>query len=140
LPPLKARFRVTDATPGKKPPRKDTPPAKSPPAVAKKVDDAEWSAVSYEALRKRLDAQMARPKARIRIPDWEAVRDGWPAGFPKPKGSVRIKWSLLTMGHQPQLSAAWMKCLRAFRQESGLNAVRHESMFWVVTRSLQCFY
>ena len=35
---------------------------------------------------------------------------------------------------------AWLGGLRAFRQESDVGVVGQESMFWVVTRSLQCFY
>jgi hypothetical protein len=108
--------------------------------VPERVDDPEWTAVSFDALRERLKQQTARRQARVRVPDWEAVRDGLPEDLPKPDRPTRIRWSLVTMGYQPRLSAAWGAGLRAFRQDSDLDPVFHESLFWVVTRSLQCFY
>lgn len=146
LPPVKARFRKppaakkSAAAPKEKPKRQVSPPATNPPPVPERVDDPEWTAVSYESLRRRLSEQIERPRARVRIPDWEAVQKTWPEGSPRPDSPVRIKWSLLTYGYQPRLTAVWLGGLRAFRQESDLNPVFHESMFWVVTRSLQCFY
>jgi alkylhydroperoxidase family enzyme len=154
LPPVKVRFRKPlpsgkpagseEDPPGDKAKealkRKLSPPAQDPPAVPEKVDDPEWTAGSFDALRERLKQQIARRQGRIRIPDWETVRDNLPDGVPRPEKPTRIVWSLVTMGYQPRLSAAWMGGLRAFRDESDLDAVFHESMFWVVTRSVQCFY
>jgi hypothetical protein len=108
--------------------------------VPEKVDDPEWTAVPFEELRDRLKQQTARRQARIPVPTWETVRDNLPADVPRPAKPVRIVWSLVTSGYQPRLSAAWGGGLRAFRSESDLDAVFHESLFWVVTRSLQCFY
>lgn len=109
------------------------------PPLAEKLDDPEWSALSFDALRERLSKQIDRPKARIRIPAWETVRANLPDSVPKDK-PIRIQWSLLTYGYQPRLTAAWLDGRYAFRGESGLDPVFYESMFWVVTRSLQCFY
>lgn len=145
LPPVKVRFRKpTPPAEGKKdkerPRRKLSPPAKDPPPVPTRVDDPEWAAISFDALRKRLASQKDRRRARIAIPKWETVRDNLPAGMPRPKAPVRIQWSLLNYGYQPRLTAAWLGGLRAFRGESDLSVIQQESMFWVVTRSLQCFY
>jgi alkylhydroperoxidase family enzyme len=154
LPSVKVRFRkppppAKSAEPKKEladekvndpPKRKLSPPEKNPPAVPEKLDDPEWTDVSFETLQERLKHQQARPKARIRIPKWETVRDSLPADVPKPQTPTRVRWSLLTFGYQPRLSMSWSTGLRAFREESDLDPVFHESMFWVVTRSLQCFY
>ena len=151
LPPPKVRFhkppppdKKEDAKKAEekkeKPKRKVSPPAKNPPPVPEKVDDPEWTTVSFDSLRQKMNGQIARRQARVSIPDWETVRDNLPDSVPKPEKPIRIKWSLLTYGHQPRLTAAWLGGLRAFRQESDLDPVFHESMFWVVTRSLQCFY
>jgi hypothetical protein len=154
LPPVKVRFRKPpppppattpkNETPGEKaeeyPKRKLSPPAKNPPPVPDKIDDPEWTGIPFEELRDRLKQQTARRQARIRVPTWETVRDNLPDGVPRPEKPTRIVWSLVTMGYQPRLSAAWGGGLRAFRSGSDLNAVFHESLFWVVTRSLQCFY
>lgn len=145
LPPFKVRFHKTKsdkATEAKKekPKRIVSPPATNPPPLPEKLDDPEWTALSFDNLRQRLDNQIARRRARVRIPDWETVRVHLPDSVPNREKPIRIKWSLLTYGYQPRLTAAWIGGLRAFQQESDLDAVFHESMFWVVTRSLQCFY
>jgi alkylhydroperoxidase family enzyme len=146
LPPLKVHFCKPPA-PNKaveekkeKPKRKVSPPAKNPPPVPERIEDPEWTALSFETLRQQLNQQIARRRARVRIPNWETVRDNLPDSVPKPNEPIRIQWSLLCYGYQPRLTAAWLGGLRAFRQESDLDAVFYESMFWVVTRSLQCFY
>ena len=148
LPPMKVRFAkpASEKTKSKekeasekKPKRTLSPPAKNPPAVPDKVDDPEWAAFSFDALQKRLTGQMKQRQARIPIPDWKTVKENLPPGVPRAK-PTRIKWSLLNYGYQPGLAVAWMGGLRAFRQDSDLDMLQQESMFWVVTRSLQCFY
>jgi alkylhydroperoxidase family enzyme len=146
LPPIKVHLpkppppEKSSAEKKEKPKRQISPPAKNPPPVPKRLEDPEWTALPFDSLSERLSKQIARRKARVHIPTWGTVRDHFPAGAPKPEKPIRIQWSLLTYGHQPRLSAAWSGGLRAFRSESDLDPVFHESMFWVVTRSLQCFY
>jgi alkylhydroperoxidase family enzyme len=150
LPPIKVRFlkprKTEKASESQKEKKKEkpkrivSPPAANPPPLPEKLDDPEWTALSFDALRQRLDKQITKRQARITIPDWETVRAQLPDSMPKPEKPIRIKWSLLTYGYQPRLTAAWLGGLRAFREESDLDPVFHESMFWVVTRSLQCFY
>jgi len=145
LPPLKVHLRPTDphgngqAKPDKSKRTVTLPTTKAPP-IPEKLDDPEWTALPFDALSERLTKQIARRKARIRIPSWEQVREEFPHDIAKPDKPVRIQWSLLAFGYQPRLSLAWSRGLRAFRAESDLDPVFHESMFWVVTRSLQCFY
>jgi alkylhydroperoxidase family enzyme len=146
LPPLKVRLLKPPppdkSSPAKneKPKRNVSPPAKEPPPLPEKVEDPEWTALSFETLRERVSKQIARRRARVRIPDWETVHAHLPSDMPNRDKPIRIQWSLLTYGYQPRLTAAWLGGLRAFHEESDLDAVFHESMFWVVTRSLQCFY
>ena len=40
----------------------------------------------------------------------------------------------------PELARGWGMCTGAFGQEARQDRVFEESLFWVVTRSLQCFY
>jgi len=70
----------------------------------------------------------------------QEVLKALPPGAPPPKNPVRIKWSLVCMGYQPELAAAWSACTKAFGEEAKQDRVFEESLFWVVTRSLQCFY
>jgi alkylhydroperoxidase family enzyme len=153
LPPVKVRFRkppppakssspekTSDNKPQDTPKRKLSPPAKAPPGLPTVIDDPEWTAIPFAALQERLATQMKRPRARIPIPNWEAVRKNLPPDSPRRDKPTRIQWTLLNLGYQPRLTLAWFNGLGAFRKESDLDMVYQESMFWVVTRSLQCFY
>ena len=44
------------------------------------------------------------------------------------------------MGYAPELTRAWFECMQAFQRESSLDRVFSNSLFWVVTRSNECFY
>jgi alkylhydroperoxidase family enzyme len=152
LPPIKARFRKPAPASKPAPPEKEggkakeaprqklSAPVKDPPAVPTQVDDPEWTAASFDTLRERLARQTERRRARVPTPDWETFRDKIPPDVSDPDRPIRIRWSRICYGYQPGLSVAWIRGLRAFRQESDLDMIQQESMFWVVTRSLQCFY
>jgi hypothetical protein len=153
LPPLKIRFRKmasppTPPKPGKDDPgrngakavRQVSPPATNPPPVPERVTDPEWTSVSFEELRGKIKQQIVRRQARIRIPDASAVRANLPENLPSPDHQLRIIWHLVTYGYQPRLTAAWSGAGRAFREDSDLDSVFRTSLFWVVTRAVQCFY
>jgi hypothetical protein len=111
------------------------PPASAPPKLER---DAEWTAFDFDGLQRRLSTQKERP-GRVRVPSWDEVLKGLSPGVARAR-PVRIRWSLVCMGYQPQLASAWSACTRSFGQESKQDRVFEESLFWVVTRSLQCFY
>jgi hypothetical protein len=109
--------------------------------IPEKVDDPEWSSVPLDKLQSNMEKQIARRKARLPIPDAKAVVKDFPKDLtPPPDRSLRIRWCRLCYGYQPRLTSAWLGGLAAFHEDSDLDEVFHESMFWVVTRSLQCFY
>lgn len=96
----------------------------------------DWQNGTFAALQKRLEQQRGR-KPRIRVPTWEELQKR----FPKRRGRpVRIKWSLVCYGYQPELAMGWSRCTGAFRREAKQDRVFEESLFWVVTRTLNCFY
>ena len=109
------------------------------PAVGGKVTDANWKDVDFDGLQTLLKSQSERPE-RIRVPAFEELLARAPAGTFDPKRPLKIKWSLVCMGYQPELATAWLNCLRTFGQEAQQDRVFEELLFWVVTRSLQCFY
>lgn len=127
-PPLAGRFPRPQQKPGGPP---KSPPPLDPPPVADVTPD--W--VAYQ---KELDGQRARP-GRIRVPTREEVLNrigekhpsAWQAG---------ILWSRVAYGYQPELTEAWFDCAGAFRQEAGMSSLFGNSIFWVVTQSLKCFY
>ncbi len=136
LAPLEVRFSKSAATiiPGRIKPR-----GKAAPAVPERVDDPEWGSVNFDDLQKSLNGQKARP-GRVRVPSWEEVLKALPPGYPAPKRPLRIRWSLVCLGYQPELAAGWSACTRAFGEEANQDRVFEESLFWVVTRQIHCFY
>src|SRR5262245_26323113 len=102
-----------------------------------RVDDGQ-STPQWRALKAQVEKQRAR-EGRIRVPSREEVlkRIGekhpaaWQAG---------IVWSRVCFGFQPELTEAWFDTAAAFRQETKLDRLFHNAIFWVVTESLQCFY
>jgi hypothetical protein len=94
---------------------------------------AEWANT-----RDELERQKALP-GRIRIPSREEMLAklgedhplAWQAG---------IAWSRACLTHQPELTAAWFACTAAFRQETTFDPVFQQSIFWVITDALRCFY
>jgi hypothetical protein len=94
---------------------------------------AEWSA---DDLRAALAAQEQRTP-RIALADEVRL-----ARLPRPErervaGSM---WGKVSMGYQPGLTSAWFRTMRAFEREAGLEEIFAMSLFWVVTRTNECFY
>jgi hypothetical protein len=113
-------------------------PRELPATPPQKPIGAEWTGLDFGSLQAHLEAQRERPP-RIAVPTWDEVRRGLPKDYPATRPS-RIKWSLVCLGYQPELSAAWLTCMRTFGEESKQDRVFEESVFWVITRSLHCFY
>jgi alkylhydroperoxidase family enzyme len=107
--------------------------------VVSTVKDSEWLSFNFQQLQQQLEQQRAR-EPRIRIPAWSDVYPLLPPALFPPDRPTRIKWSLTILGNQPQLAVLWLKGLRTFGREANQNRVFEETLFWVVTRSLQCFY
>jgi alkylhydroperoxidase family enzyme len=128
LPPVKVRFRKPlvaakkeGAAGAEKPAsrRQLSPPAKNPPTAPTRLPDSEWSALPFDNLRLQLSRQKTRRQGRIRIPTWEIVRDSYPAGMPRPAKPIRIAWTLVALGYQPRLTAAWLTGLRTLGVTDG---------------------
>lgn len=120
---------------------KSTSPVRPPiPAWASESALERPARVSpYEPLQARLEQQRGR-ESRIRIPEWSEVSSVIPPGLYSATRPLEIRWSRLVVGRQPEIGGAWIKTLRAFAAESGQDRVFEESMFWIVTRALQCGY
>jgi alkylhydroperoxidase family enzyme len=139
LPPQEIRFSKTPAETNTVPLVARTLPAGvAPTPTGTQVSDAEWLALDFGYLQKEMEGQRAR-ESRILVPSWDEVCKNYPAS-PQPPRPLRIKWSLVCMGYQPELASAWSACTRAFGREANQDRVFEESLFWVVTRTLHCFY
>jgi hypothetical protein len=96
----------------------------------------EWKEVGVDELEKALKSQQAR-SSRISIPD--------PSRFKNLPPDVKsqtenIVWMQVSAGYQPEMTVAWFAAFRAFQQEGRSNPVYSSSMFWIVTRTNDCFY
>ncbi|MHC5544434.1 deiodinase family protein, partial [Singulisphaera rosea] len=137
LPPVEVKF---DPEAPKPPvPERANPADRQGPAESTTVDDPEWLEFDFDALQKGLGNQKSAP-GRVPVPSYDVVLARIPKGYPKPKNPIRIKWSLVCMGYQPEFAAAWSACTRAFGEEAKQDRVFEESLFWIVTRTIHCFY
>ena len=139
LPPLNARFAAVAADQKIAMARPELPDSSAMPAPKLEIPEDWTTAFSFDQLQAGMAVQKARPQ-RISIPDTEDVVARIPQHIYPVKKPIRIKWSLCVLGHQPTLGAAWLRTMRTWGRESGSDAVFNESLFWVVTRNLQCFY
>ena len=83
-----------------------------------------WKERSFDKLKKALADQRKR-KSRIELPK---------------SNRSRVNWNTVGMVYQPKLTRAWFNCMNTYFRESDVNRVFANSMFWVVTRSNECFY
>jgi alkylhydroperoxidase family enzyme len=131
LPPLDVRFdaRAKPEVPAR-------PDLKDVDAGKVKAVKPDWLEHSYADLQKALDGQKGR-KSRIPLPALDAL-DKLPPDVKQ--RTSRIVWSRVSMGYQPGLTRAWFDCMGAFQQEAKLDQVFTNTLFWVITRSNECFY
>src|SRR5262249_131160 len=101
-------------------------------------DDSEWRLLDYAQLQSHMKDQRAR-RSRIALPAWDNVKKLIPSNYPV-KRPIRIRWSLGCLGYDPELGAGWLRGLRTFADEAKQDRVFEESLFWVITRTLHCFY
>jgi alkylhydroperoxidase family enzyme len=106
-------------------------PASRPPLPPSQPDHAIGSTdrhlpppPPFGDLQKGQEQQRAR-KARVYLP---------------PENSWQANWGNVCHTYQPELAAAWSACVHAFSMEAEHDPVFEETLFWVVTRSLRCFY
>jgi alkylhydroperoxidase family enzyme len=135
LPPLDVHFAKDAQAAAPERPKSPGTAASTGPSL---VNDPEWLSARFPELQSAMEEQRAR-EGRIYVPSWEDVRKRLPADR-VPSKPLRIKWSLVCLGHQPELAMAWSACTRAFAQDAKQDRVFEETLFWVVTRSLRCFY
>lgn len=136
--PLDVRFATGEAAGEIAVPPREPPPEGMPPEAPERVDDPEWRALDFDFLQQKLESQRFRG-GRIRVPAWEEVLPKLPESR-RPKHPLRIRWSLVCAGYQPQLALGWSACTRAFAEEAKQDRVFEESVFWIVTRTIHCFY
>jgi alkylhydroperoxidase family enzyme len=96
----------------------------------------DWDKAGWDELNASQDKQKER-SLRIPLPGNEAFEKL--AGREKEQ-ALKIRWNTVSMGYQPEMTRAWFAPLYAFYDESKPDRVFTNSMFWVVTRTNDCFY
>lgn len=86
--------------------------------------ESERLVLDLAGLREGLERQQAR-RARIALPQ---------------EGPGQINWGLVCRTYQPELAAAWSRCGHAYDTETDQDPIFNQSLFWVVTHSVGCFY
>ncbi|WP_422922903.1 carboxymuconolactone decarboxylase family protein [Singulisphaera sp. PoT] len=130
---------------GTRPPRQASQPSTLPKPTGNDLveDDLEWIGITYDELQDRLEHQRAKT-SRVAEPTYEEVYRDWPAGVPKAEPKpTRIIWNLVCSGYQPELASAWMACGRSragSTEKSRLDPVFANTLFWVITRAINCTY
>jgi len=129
IPPVMVKFGHPD------PPSESSSSKK--PAIALPMQRP--AGANWLRLQEGMEIQRAR-KDRIRVPSREEVvrrlgGEKHPAAW-----QADILWSRVCYGYQPELTDAWFDIGGAFRHENELGRIFSNSIFWVVTDSLQCFY
>lgn len=138
LPPLAVRFAAPAAGESiqvTRPERSSDEPVTVPTLTL----GSDWTSVGFDQLLRGMEQQRART-GRVSVPKWEDFHPRLPPGMYPADKPTRIKWSLVVMGHQPQMGPAWLKCLRTFGREANQDRVFEETLFWVITRTIHCFY
>jgi hypothetical protein len=135
FPPLEIRIAKGDSTRSLAPARPDW---KSVLAVKVSEDseEPEWEKRDFEEIRKTVEAQKDR-KARIKAPPEDSLKMLPP---PMRERMKKIVWSHVSLGYQPVLTRSWFDCMDTFSSEGRLDRVFSSTLFWVVTRGVDCFY
>jgi alkylhydroperoxidase family enzyme len=123
LPPVEVRFTprrlgVSRAAP----PRKA--PARAAATLANMPVDTEWLRLDFADIQKQLADQRLR-RCRIALPG---------------DNPQAPRWGLVCRAYQPELADAWTACAHAFGDEANQDPIFEESVFWIVTRTVGCFY
>jgi alkylhydroperoxidase family enzyme len=111
------------------PPRRPWDAVRKAEVSAGSIPRPDWEPIDFAELEATLDRQKAR-KPRLPVPD-----------LPESDGrSARVVWSRVSLGYQRGLTQAWFATMRTFPQEANQDPVFENSVFWVVTRTNDCFY
>ena len=94
------------------------------PLSAEGLRDPDWNTAELTGIRCNLTARKAR-QSRIALPATDPTAN---------------RWGLVGQTYQPAMAVAWSACTQAFAEEADQDPVFEQSLFWVVTRTKQCFY
>lgn len=96
----------------------------------------QWSKADADEVNRTLDRQKERT-LRIPLPDPARIQALPEKERPQ---AERVVWTKVSAGYQPEMPRVWFAAMYAFYDEAKVNRVFGNSVFWVVTRTNDCFY
>jgi alkylhydroperoxidase family enzyme len=124
LPPVAVRFARLPLGASRMAPPRQAPPRAAETASPTRIADRDWLTLDFADIQNQLAGQRSR-RCRIYLPG---------------DNPDAPRWGLVCRAYQPELADAWSACIRAFDDEADLDPIFEESVFWIVTRSVRCFY
>ncbi len=120
------------------PPPRQSDALPSPKGSDEIANDGEWANLTYNTLQDRLEKQRRR-STRLPIPAWKDIEKKLPPGAMKP---TKIVWYLITMGYAPELALPFEQYMRTAGAEVApkYDRIFAGSLFWVVTKAIDCPY
>jgi hypothetical protein len=96
----------------------------------------DWSNAGASDLILALEKQKGRG-LRIPLPDPARIKS---LPTKERDEAERVVWSNISSGYQPEMPRVWFAAMRTFYEEAKFDRVFSNSVFWVVTRTNDCFY
>jgi hypothetical protein len=134
LPPIDVQLDPVKRTRLAAPARVPWEEARAAKAAAEGRPD--WDERALSDLERAMGRQKER-KSRIPMPSPEQLARIPPEGREQ---ASRVVWTTVSAGYQPMLTKAWFDTGRAFQDDASMDRVFGNSLFWVVTRTNECFY
>lgn len=136
LPPVELRLDVEQHSQVPAPTRPVAETDHQLPVAAVAVTAPDWTSLSFTDLQTALNRQKNR-KLRIPLPESSRL-ERLPAA--SQEAARKILWNTVSAGYQPLMTKTWFACRRAYKEEANPDQVFGNSVFWVVTRTNDCFY
>jgi hypothetical protein len=135
VPPVDAKFdpeRLAKVSAPIRPPWDDLKSVKAA-GLSVRVD---WSKAGTNELNLALEKQKGR-KLRIPLPDPSRITE---LPTKEREQAERVVWTNVSSGYQPEMPRKWFAALYTYYDEAKVDRVFTNSVFWVVTRTNDCFY
>lgn len=140
FPPLAVRFDPAALTARTTPPPPREGGSSPEPGGSEVVEQPpDWAKLGYEALQARLEEQRRKP-TRLPIPSWDEVAKNLPEGFMRRPSD--IIWYRIVFGYAPELAVPFEYFMRTAGAEAAprYDRIFAGSLFWVVTKEIECPY
>ncbi|QJW97802.1 carboxymuconolactone decarboxylase family protein [Frigoriglobus tundricola] len=135
VPPVAVRFapeRLEKVVTPVRPPWDDLKAVKAG-GLSVRVD---WGKAGADEVSASLEKQKGR-KLRMPLPNPARIKE---LPTKEREQAERVVWSNVSSGYQPEMPRVWFAALYSFYDEAKVDRVFTNAVFWVVTRTNDCFY